>query len=773
MCFLWVVRAFYWVVRKKCTFRLQIHFRLQTQYHTNTTGKMLIAYTRLRDGIYLVSVILCLLSFLLNLNDNTVGTGRSLQKVFVSHYEDHTQHETLLILFSCATTLGFSFLPNLIIETLQTKTTEEAIDAFLLERYLFILSFTTPSLVGLCGVFSEYEHTASLFIAATSISWITYSYITALVLERSTYTKIWTRKLILGLFLLSCILFSVVFQISENLRMKWILALFKAVVILYYFINYLIKVDIKEIIWGRNRAGWKESMVIFTCIGSVIFIILQIIKILVFGNFRHNATIYTIKIHVIIKMCIFMMLANIFNTVPRTNLAVSKATSTSLKEFVRNMCHEIRTPLSVARMGLSTIQDMILLFKDVLKIPDYLKIIELLDESLEGTDIAVEVLNEALQMDKIESGLFTCDKVHKNLGSFIRKTVNIFHGKCVSKNITFDYDIWKEHKILRTIVNIDEAKMAQVLRNFLSNALKFTPACGTITVNAHTFYKEDSNPDNKVHPLEIEMGVEYDNFVRVEVVDTGIGISEENIDKLFKSGIQIDAHRNQEGGGSGFGLLIAKKVVEMHDGNIGVMSQGLDQGSCFYFEIPIVEISRETPPDISYSNTPLVLNRKNLNRISEQETRSVEFAQQEASKIVELTEKNELSKPLVLVVEDNKVCSKLLSRTLREYNVDADCVYDGKEALDTIKEDISKYAMIFMDNRMPVMNGMDATEKLRQLGYKNPIVGFTGDVMEEDMKKFIEKGANFVLGKPVKNEDLQEVLIRYNIIPDDNVDSFQ
>ena len=110
--------------------------------------------------------------------------------------------------------------------------------------------------------------------------------------------------------------------------------------------------------------------------------------------------------------------------------------------------------------------------------------------------------------------------------------------------------------------------MAQVLRNFLSNALKFTPEGGTITVNANTFYKEDSNPDNKVHPLDIEMGVQvpYDNFVRVEVVDTGIGISEENVDKLFKGAMQIDAHRNQEGGGSGFGLLIAKKVVEMHDG---------------------------------------------------------------------------------------------------------------------------------------------------------------------------------------------------------------
>ena len=118
------------------------------------------------------------------------------------------------------------------------------------------------------------------------------------------------------------------------------------------------------------------------------------------------------------------------------------------------------------------------------------------------------------------------------------------------------------------------------------------------------------------------MGIESDNFVRVEVVDTGVGITQENIDKLFKTGVQIDADSNQQGRGSGFGLFIAKQVVEMHGGDIGVTSQRLDQGSCFYFEIPIVEISMETSPDISESNTLLALNRNNLNRISEQETRS-------------------------------------------------------------------------------------------------------------------------------------------------------
>ena len=94
------------------------------------------------------------------------------------------------------------------------------------------------------------------------------------------------------------------------------------------------------------------------------------------------------------------------------------------------------------------------------------------------------------------------------------------------------------------MVNIDESKMSQVLRNFISNAIKFTPQGGAITVHAHTFYEEESRRGAKVQPLDIETGGElsYDNFVHVEVVDTGIGISQENVEKLFQQSIQIDAH---------------------------------------------------------------------------------------------------------------------------------------------------------------------------------------------------------------------------------------
>jgi len=137
-------------------------------------------------------------------------------------------------------------------------------------------------------------------------------------------------------------------------------------------------------------------------------------------------------------------------------------------------------------------------------------------------------------------------------------------------------------------------------------------------VHAHTFYEEESRRGAKVQPLDIETGGElsYDNFVHVEVVDTGIGISQENVEKLFQQSTQIDAHRDQGGGGSGFGLLIAKKIVEMHGGKIGVRFHGMNQGSCFYFDIPLLKISREgfiSSGVNSDESTAIASNRQSLN----------------------------------------------------------------------------------------------------------------------------------------------------------------
>ena len=137
---------------------------------------------------------------------------------------------------------------------------------------------------------------------------------------------------------------------------------------------------------------------------------------------------------------------------------------------------------------------------------------------------------------------------------------------------------------------IDPSKMARVIRNFISNALKFTRAGDSIQINVNTFHKEKKvekgstifSSEFKFSSIipEDHMDIEAQNdpppphnFVRIEVKDTGIGIAEENIEKIFNQSIQIDSYRNQDGGGSGLGLLIAKKIVEEHKGKVGVTSE--------------------------------------------------------------------------------------------------------------------------------------------------------------------------------------------------------
>ena len=741
--------TFYTIVYKRVSHRARLKVEGCDMYVCRNKGEgecpetmNIHTYTTLRDGAYIVSILLCLVSLLVNMNGHETGNDGSLQKVLLSQDESHSNRETRLILFSCALILGCSFLPNLIVETAQVKTAADANDAFLLERYLFTLSYIAPNLIALCGISSDHKHTAILLLASISVFIVTFAYVTTRMLEQSSYKNIWTRDVITINF--SMIYAHVAFySFSDMVLLNRAFGLFVFIVRMYFFPKYLMKINFENILYSNDTDKWKEGIVLYICISNIVASFMLLSVALVFGSLRHEASMYSVKALMFMLITLQATFSSILNTVPCVNLAVSKANSSSLKWFIRQLCHEIRTPLSITQLALENVKEMIV--EDSSKIPKCQLINELLEESLEAMDVSVDLLNETLRMDKIESGSFTCEKTQESLGLYIKKAAYLFHGKCVLKNIDLNYDVCQDAKILQTMVSIDLSKMEQVLRNFLSNALKFTPEGGSVTVRAHTLYKGGERRDIKVQPLDVEMGEELpcDNFVRVEVVDTGIGISRENIDKLFQQSTQIDAYRTQGGGGSGFGLLIAKKIVEMHGGEIGVTSQGLSQGSCFYFEIPLLKSTSFEVHTIRDEPVPI------------EETRGVEMTQ--------LCKGGE-TKQLVLIVEDTVACAKMLARCINKYNLDAVCVYNGQEAVDEVKKDISKYAIILMDNLMPAMNGMDATETIRGLGYEKPIIGVTGCVMEEDVQRFMEKGVNEVIQKPVRNDVLKELLIRHELM---------
>ena len=123
-------------------------------------------------------------------------------------------------------------------------------------------------------------------------------------------------------------------------------------------------------------------------------------------------------------------------------------------------------------------------------------------------------------------------------------------------------------------------------------------------------------------------------------------------------------------------------------------------------------------------------------------------------------------KPCALIVEDTAICSKMLAKAFAKCNVETVIKENGLDAVNEIKENPNKYDIVLMDNKMPIMNGLDATQEIRRLGFDIPIIGATGNIMDNEVNEFKEKGANEVLGKPTKNEQIKDILVRYNIIND-------
>tara|TARA_A100001015_G_scaffold263147_1_gene309901 strand:- start:1465 stop:2133 length:669 start_codon:yes stop_codon:yes gene_type:complete len=206
----------------------------------------------------------------MSLNGHKFATDGSLQKAFVSRDKDHVQHDRLLIIFSLATGMGISFLPNLLMETLKVNGANDTTDFHIFERYLFTLSFIASSLVGLIGVHDEYKYAENFYKLALKIFAITFGYLSARIYERSNQKKIWTESVMLILFSVICFLVAIIVPFS-NLTTVTVFGSIFTIISWYYHINYLLSVDLKAILSGQDRYEWRESIVIFTVFGAIFF----------------------------------------------------------------------------------------------------------------------------------------------------------------------------------------------------------------------------------------------------------------------------------------------------------------------------------------------------------------------------------------------------------------------------------------------------------------------------------------------------------------------
>jgi len=361
-------------------------------------------------------------------------------------------------------------------------------------------------------------------------------------------------------------------------------------------------------------------------------------------------------------------------------------------DFLSVMSHEIRTPLN------SVIGNSGLLLSE--NLDEHLaKHIEMIKRSGEHL---LYLINDILDFNKLEAGKVELENKSFNLEQQIKTVIEMSATNAKLKSIDLHYEVGTA---LRSHYLGDEGRLRQVLLNLVGNAIKFTSKGG---VNV------------KVLPLS-PLGI------RFEVIDTGIGISQENIPKLFSEFSQADASTTRKFGGTGLGLSISKKLVEAMGGQVGITSiEG--EGSTFWFEIPYAVA--EESAKLSSPNGAV----------------------------------EEVANLSILVAEDNLPNQFLIKTILTKFGHSVTIANNGLEAFRLVQDSSQVFDLILMDMQMPEMDGLEATQQIRMLENEIsniPIIALTANTHEGDFDAVMAAGMNDYLSKPVNIMALKEALQKW------------
>jgi CheY-like chemotaxis protein len=311
------------------------------------------------------------------------------------------------------------------------------------------------------------------------------------------------------------------------------------------------------------------------------------------------------------------------------------------------------------------------------------------------------------------------------------------------------------------MVLIDRKKMSQVLRNMVSNALKFSPAESTVRVKAGVVNLGSEQSTSRSKSDEEENS---NLCLRVEVQDEGPGLTPEQQHHLFKEVIQFNASQLQGGGGSGLGLWLSAAIMEKHGGRMGVQSEGVDgRGSVFFMELPLNTMPLDTMSTCSIQKKPSPIQTVEMINMA---TRPCPHSSLGSATVVCATEEdNYLALTRALICDDSGVNRKMLTKVLRRDFSQFAEADDGDTALDIFAKSIEEgihFDAIFMDDGMPRMMGRDAIRSLRNTyHYKGPIIAVTGNILNDDIRALMSAGATAVCSKPLDRKQLRAVLVRY------------